>query len=112
MPKLSLRAVPAVNLFDGRLRAELEVEHYTKRFPDIANSQELPAYTLLNLNARAQVTQTLAFGLNVSNLTNQLGLTEGNPRAGSFQTGDPTAAYFLARPVFGRTARATVTLDF
>ena len=112
VPKLSLRAVPAVNLLDGRVRAELEVEHYTKRFPDIANSQKLPAYTLLNLNARAQVTEFLAFGLNVSNLTNELGLTEGNPRAGSFQTGDPTAEYFLARPIFGRTVRASVTLDF
>jgi outer membrane receptor protein involved in Fe transport len=112
VPKLSLRAVPAVNLFEGRVRAELEVEHYTKRFPDIANSQKLPAYTLLNLNARAQVTEFLAFGLNVSNLTNELGLTEGNPRAGSFQTGDSNAEYFLARPVFGRTVRATVTLDF
>lgn len=112
VPKLSFRAVPAVNLLDGRVRAELEVEHYTKRYPDIANSQELPAYTLLNLNMRAQVTDFLAFGLNVSNLTDELGLTEGNPRAGSFVTGDPTAEYFLARPVFGRTVRASVTLDF
>jgi len=112
VPKLSLRAVPAVNLFDERLRAELEVEHYTKRYPDIANSQELPAYTLLNLNIRAQVLDNLALGVNASNLTNELGLTEGNPRAGSFSTGDPTAQYFLARPVFGRTVRASVTFDF
>lgn len=112
VPKLSFRAVPAVNLFDGRLRTELEVEHYTKRYPDIANSQELPAYTLLNLNFRGQVTDSLALGLNVSNLTDELGLTEGNPRAGSFNTGDSNARYFLARPVFGRTVRASVTLDF
>lgn len=112
VPKLSLRAVPGVNLFDGRLRAEVEVEHYTKRYPDVANSQELPAFTLVNLNARAQVTDFLALGVNVTNLTNELGLTEGNPRAGSFNTGDPTAEYFLARPVFGRTVRASVTLDF
>ncbi len=112
VPQLALRAVPGVNLFDGRLRAELEVEHYTKRFPDVANSQRLPAFTLLNLNARAQVTKALALGLNVSNLTNELGLTEGNPRAGSFNTGDPTARYFLARPTFGRTVRASVSFDF
>lgn len=112
VPQLAIRAVPGVNLFDGRFRAELEVEHYTKRYPDVANSQELPAFTLLNLNARAQVTDYLAFGLNVSNLTDELGLTEGNPRAGSFNTGDPTAKYFLARPTFGRTVRASVTLDF
>lgn len=112
VPKLSVRVVPGVNLFDNRLRAELEVEHYTERFPDIANSQRLPPYTLLNLNVRAQVLDNLALGLNASNLTDELGLTEGNPRAGSFSTGDPTAQYFLARPVFGRTVRASATLDF
>lgn len=112
VPKVAIRAVPGVNLFDGRFRAELEVEHYTKRYPDVANSQELPAFTLLNVNARAQVTDYLAFGLNVTNLTDELGLTEGNPRAGSFNTGDPTAKYFLARPTFGRTIRASVTFDF
>lgn len=112
VPKLALRAVPGINLFDGRLRAELEVEHYTKRFPDVANSQELPAYTLLNINARAQATEWLELGVNVMNLTDELGLTEGNPRAGSFNTGDPTAQYFLARPVFGRTVRVTAGVRF
>ena len=46
------------------------------------------------------------------NLTDELGLTEGNPRAGSFSTGDPTARYFLARPVFGRTVRVTAGVRF
>lgn len=112
VPKLMLRAVPAVNLFDGKFRAELEVEHYTKRYPDIANSQKLPSFTLLNINARAQITEMFALGLNVSNLTNELGLTEGNPRAGSFNAGDANAKYFLARPVFGRTVRVSLSANF
>jgi len=112
VPRLGLRAVPGVNLFDGRFRAELEVEHYTKRYPDIANSQELPAYTLLNINARAEVTRNVVLGLNIMNLTNELGLTEGNPRAGSFNVGDPNADYFLARPIFGRTIRASLAYKF
>lgn len=112
VPKLALRAVPGVNLFDGRFRAELEVEHYTKRYPDIANSQKLPSYTLLNINARAEVTDHIIVGLNVMNLTDELGLTEGNPRAGSFDAGDANAEYFLARPVFGRTFRASLSYKF
>lgn len=112
VPKLALRAVPAVNLFDGRLRAELEVEHYSTRYPDIANSQKLPSFTLLNLNMRAAVTDNLMLGLNVNNLNNVLGLTEGNPRAGSFNSTDGNAKYFLARPVFGRTVRASVSYRF
>ncbi|MFZ5746480.1 MAG: TonB-dependent receptor domain-containing protein [Pseudomonadota bacterium] len=112
VPKLALRAVPGVNLFDGRFRAEVEVEHYSTRYPDIANSQELPAYTLVNVNARAKLTDYLTLGLNVTNLTDELGLTEGNPRAGTFNTTDPNAKYFLARPVFGRTVRASASFTF
>lgn len=112
VPKLTLRAVPGINLFDGRFRTELEVEHYTSRYPDIANSQELPPFTLLNINARAQVTEAINLGLNITNLTNELGLTEGNPRAGSFNVGDANAEFFLARPVFGRTIRASVGYKF
>ena len=112
VPRLGLRAVPGVNLFDGRLRAEMEMEHYTTRYPDVANSQKLPAFTLLNVNARAQLTNQLAVGINVANLTNKLGLTEGNPRAGLFNSTDPNAKYFLARPVFGRTVRASLSFNF
>lgn len=112
VPKLALRTVPAINLFDGRFRTELEVEHYTRRFPDVANSQVLPAYTVLNLNARAQLTEQLALSANVTNLTNEIGLTEGNPRAGSFIGGDAGARYFLARSIFGRTVRASVSFRF
>ena len=112
VPKLALRAVPGGNLFGGRLRAELEVEHYSDRYPDIANNQTLPSYTQLNINVRGELTENLVLGLNVTNLTDELGLTEGNPRAGSFDSGDANADYFLARPVFGRTIRASLGFKF
>ncbi|WP_181160026.1 TonB-dependent receptor [Sandaracinobacter neustonicus] len=112
VPKLGLRVTPGVNLFDDRLRAEAVIEHYTKRYPDIANTQVLPAYTLVGLNLRGQVTENIALGFNVSNLFNKLGLTEGNPRAGSFISGDLGAQYFLARPDFGRVIRASATVTF
>jgi len=112
IPKLAIRAVPAVNLLDGRFRAELEIERYSRRYPDVANSQELPRYTVLNLNARAQLTDNIELTANVTNLTNEIGLTEGNPRAGSFISGDAGARYFLARPIFGRTVRASVAFRF
>jgi hypothetical protein len=50
--------------------------------------------------------------LNGTNLTNSLGLTEGNPRMGSFDAGGMNARYFLARPEFGRTVRATYRLSY
>jgi outer membrane receptor protein involved in Fe transport len=112
VPRLALRAVPGLNLFDGRLRAQLEVEHYSDRYPDIANNQTLPSYTQLNVALRGEVTENIVVGLNITNLTDELGLTEGNPRAGSFDAGDANAEYFLARPVFGRTVRASVGFRF
>lgn len=112
VPKLALRAVPGVNLLGGKVRAELEVERYSTRYPDVANSQKLPSFTMLNFNARAQVLEQVTLGLNVYNLTNQLGLTEGNPRAGSFNSTDANAKYFLARPAFGRTVRVSVGYKF
>ncbi len=112
VPKFAIRAIPAINLFDGRFRTELEIERYSERFPDVANSQVLPRYTQLNLNVRAQVTDRIALTANATNLTNEIGLTEGNPRAGSFISGDAGARYFLARPNFGRTVRASVAFSF
>lgn len=112
VPKLAVRVTPGVNLFDGRFRGEVEVEHYTQRFADIANTQPLPAFTNVNLNLRGEVTENLAVGLNISNLFDTLQLTEGNPRAGSFVSGDAGAQYFLARPNFGRIVRASATVSF
>ena len=84
----------------------------TKRYADIANTQPLPAFTNVNLNMRAELTKNIALGFNVSNLFDTLQLTEGNPRAGSFISGDAGARYFLARPNFGRVIRASATVSF
>lgn len=112
VPKLALRVTPGINLFDDRFRGEVEIEHFTKRYADIANTQPLPAFTNVNLNMRAELTKNIALGFNVSNLFDTLQLTEGNPRAGSFISGDAGARYFLARPNFGRVIRASATVSF
>lgn len=112
IPELMVRAVPAINLFDGRFRVEGEIEHFTKRFPDVANSTELPAFTVLSANARAQLTENIRLTAHVDNITNEIGLTEGNPRAGSFIAGDAGAEFYVARPIFGRTFRASVAVTF
>lgn len=108
VPRLSLRAEPSLSLFGGRLRLGIEAVHYSGRFADIANNQRLPAYDLLNANMTAQLSPRLSLALHGANLTNSLGLTEGNPRVGSFDTGATTSGYFLARPEFGRSLRATL----
>jgi catecholate siderophore receptor len=47
-----------------------------------------------------------------TNLTNEIGLTEGNPRAGQFISGEVGSRYYLARPELGRTFKAAVLYRF
>jgi len=112
VPKTQVRVVPAVNLLQDALRIELPIEHYASRFADAANSVELPAYTVVNLNARWAMNDRLALSLNGVNLTNEIGLTEGNPRAGQFISGDAGARFFQARPILGRSWRIAATYAF
>jgi outer membrane receptor protein involved in Fe transport len=111
-PKVSGRITPGVNLLDGRLRAEIDIQYYGKRFFDIANTLIIPAYHLLNAQVRWNVTDAVAVYLYGTNLTNEIGLTEGNPRAGQFISGEAGAKYYLARPELGRTFRAAVLYRF
>lgn len=112
VPKTQVRLTPALNVLQGALRVELPIEHYSSRFADAANSVELPAYTVVNLNARWAATERLALSLNGVNLTNTIGLTEGNPRAGQFISGDAGARFFQARPILGRSWRVAATYAF
>jgi outer membrane receptor protein involved in Fe transport len=112
VPEFAARVVPAVNLLDDRLRAQLAIEYYSDRFADAANSVKLPSYTVLNASVRFAVTDNLELLAYGDNLTDELGLTEGNPRAGQFASGDAGARFYLARPIFGRNFRAAVLFRF
>lgn len=112
VPRIALRASPSVDLLSGRLRIGADFTHYSARFADIANSQRLPPFSMINAQISAQISDHATLTLNGTNLTNSLGLTEGNPRMGSFDAGGMTARYFLARPEFGRTVRATFRLAY
>ena len=111
-PRVSVRVTPAVNLLDGRLRAEVDVEYFGKRFSDLANLTEIPAYHLINAQVRYNITDNLTLYVYGTNLTNEIGLTEGNPRAGQFVSGEANAPFYLARPELGRAFRAAVLYRF
>jgi outer membrane receptor protein involved in Fe transport len=112
VPKTAVKLVPGLNLADGAIRAELEYEHYSERYADVANSQKLPAFSVLNLNVRAKLSDNATLTLNGTNLTNEIGLTEGDPRVGQFISGDAGAQYFRARPIMGRAFRASLNYRF
>jgi len=112
VPRKSFRIVPGVNLLDNKLRLQLTYEYEGKRFSDTANSVVLPQYNTLSFSARYQVTPALSFFFYADNLNNSLGLTEGNPRSGELKSSDAGATVFIARPLLGRSFRASVMYRF
>jgi outer membrane receptor protein involved in Fe transport len=111
-PKVSARFTPGLNLLDGRLRAEVDFQFYGKRYSDIANTLTIPAYEIINASVRWNVTDQVSIYAYGTNLTNEIGLTEGNPRAGQFVSGEVGSRYYLARPELGRTFKAAVLYRF
>ncbi len=112
VPKQSYRVVPGVNLLDGRLRLQVSYEYEGQRYVDTANSVKLPSYDVWNASARYDISQMCSLFFYVDNITNSLGLTEGNPRAGELQSADAGANTFIARPILGRAYRAAIMYRF
>lgn len=88
---------------------ELAISYVGSRYSDVANNFKLPFYINVDLNANYQVNKQMSISLSVSNLLDDVGLTEGNPRAGVSQ--DASSIYF-ARSIFGRTANLSLQYQF
>lgn len=112
VPKVSYRMVPGLNLLDGKLRLQLAYEYEGRRYVDTANSVVLPSYKVLSASARYAVNQDWTVFFYADNLTNSLGLTEGNPRAGELASADAGASTFIARPILGRAFRLAAMYRF
>jgi len=112
VPRNEFRITPGFNLFDSRARIEADIAYYGKRYADVANQIVLPSYTTLDINASFDVTKRLSLNLYVNNVTNTIGLTEGNPRAGSITNEEVGQAVYIARSIFGRSFRGAVTYRF
>jgi outer membrane receptor protein involved in Fe transport len=112
VPKVSVRIVPGVNLFDQRLRLQASWEWEGARYVDTANSVILPHYDVIGVSARLAVTERFDLYAYVDNVTNSAGLTEGNPRVGEVQNADAGASTFIARPILGRAYRVSMMYRF
>lgn len=112
VPEHSFRITPGVNLLGNRLRIEADFAYYGQRFAEVANQISLPSYQTIDLNAKFDATDRLSFNLYVNNLTNEIGLTEGNPRAGSIENEEVSDLVYIARSIADRSVRAAVTFKF
>ncbi len=104
IPKFFFTLRPSFELTDG-LEVYGVLHHYSKKFSDNENVFELPSYDEINAGASYTI-NNLRFALDATNLTNEIGLTEGNPRS----TGAP-GEFFTARPILGRAVRGSVMVN-
>src|SRR5690606_25257820 len=74
-----------------------------ERFGDNANTITLDSYEKLDLGVQIDTDAGLFFQVHGDNVTDEEGLTEGDPR-------DPTAAN--GRAIFGRSVRVSVGYNF
>lgn len=87
------------------------ISHQGKKYVDTSNRTELPAYTTVDAGVIVDLSKNLRLQLTGSNLTNEIGLTEGNPRTDPI-VGQGTGTAIYARPIFGRAIRMSLTYDW
>ena len=110
-PKFNYTVAPTYYLPSGQGEVSLSVQSVSDRFADLGNSIKLPAYRTLDLAVRYELTSKITLNGSVANLTNTVGLTEGNPRGsatGGFSE-NVGGNYFFARPILGRNIVLSLT---
>lgn len=108
LPNLQLRLMPTYYFDSGQVY--LSAQHYGKRYADLANTQEFPAYTSIDAGVLFDVGEHLSFGVQGSNLTDELAFTTGNPRGNSIFAG--IDEFGLAQALPGRVFTAFATYRF
>jgi iron complex outermembrane receptor protein len=109
-PNLQYRFTPSyrIPLGDNAVKLYGTYTHIGSRWADQANLSYLPSYQTLDLGILASIGQHWDARLSATNVTNELGLTEGNSRLTGAQSSGP----INARPIFGREVQASLLYRF
>jgi outer membrane receptor protein involved in Fe transport len=99
-PKIQFRFTPEYDLPVpwGDFRVFLTWTHVGLRYSDPGNTQPLPQYDTLDAGIVSTLGSNFEVRLQGSNLTNTIGLTEGNARV---TTSGISNGFEMARPIFG-----------
>lgn len=89
-----------------RLSGYAQYSYFDKKYTNQDNKQVLPAFKEVGAGLSYTV-NNLRFAVDGTNLFNEIGLTEGNPRQSTSDTD-----VFLARPILGRAFRFSVAINF
>ena len=110
-PSLQLRFMPEYEVPTswGRLKLFATVSYIDLRYSDPENTQILPAYMTLDAGVVGDFGEHLEVRLQGTNLTDTLGLTEGNSRS---LTAGISTGFEMARPIFGREVQGQLKYYF
>ncbi|MAW98928.1 MAG: TonB-dependent receptor [Sphingomonas sp.] len=109
-PKWQWRLMPTLKPDFGGVKPTIyaTLQYYGDRFSDPENQQLLPSFYQLDAGVSVKVMDRIDLRVTGTNLTNEIGLTEGNPRViGSQGTGA-----ILARPILGRSFTFSAAYSF
>ncbi len=84
--------------------------YVSKRFADIQNQQPLPSYATLDVGAKFAMPNGIEILFTGTNVTNTLGITEGNTRV--LGSGVASGGVFLGRPLFGPDYQLSLKMQF
>jgi iron complex outermembrane receptor protein len=109
-PNWQFMLEPSYDLPNGFGTVYLRYYYEGAEFADNGNALALPAYGTLAIGGLFNITHNMQFSVNVQNVTNALGLTEGNPRQGFTQS--IVSGYFYGRGIIGPNAQFALTYKF
>lgn len=109
-PKTLITITPAFDLPHGLGSVYVRYKYIGKIFADQTATLPLPGYGVLSVGGDFNVTDRLNLNVSVDNVTNNLGLTEGNPRQGLSEA--VVNGYFYGRGIVGTNALVSATYRF
>lgn len=110
-PKWQWRVTPSYDIeFGDNSKVSLysTFSYVGDRFSDTANTQSLPHYFKIDAGVTVDVNKALTFAVTADNLTDKVGLTEGDPRT----LGQTGGEVVNARPILGRSFRFSAAYKF
>lgn len=110
-PKFQFRLTPAYDFPTswGKVRAWITYEYVGDRYGDLIQQQPLGNYYDLAFGVQANVGQHWVYSVQGTNLTNQIGITEGNARLFGFAS---SGGVILARSIEGREVQGQIKYNF
>ena len=110
-PKFQFRLTPSYTLPTswGSVKAWVTYEYIGDRYGDLIQQQPLGSYYDLSFGVQANVGQHWVYTVQGTNLTNQIGITEGNARLFGFAS---SGGVILARSIEGREVQGQIKYNF